>query len=203
MYFRPIHCMHLYAHTHTRLDKNWIIWVIRWELNPLKNYVGVLGLAPCHVSRKWKNSAGTSGWSVPISSQLMSSFVGSGLMSGPLPPARYIKRDVVEFLHLFRCHTHTHTRPKPGKPWKARERKKRTHTMGKRTKQRRGGRNGPPEPTYTEKRTQPTQSTPRNPTTHYRGARGTKGKLGTNGITKLIGIQSQNARLCVIPSKVR
>ena len=31
--------------------------------------------------------AGTSGWSVPISSQLMSSFVGSGLMSGPLPPA--------------------------------------------------------------------------------------------------------------------
>ena len=32
-------------------------------------------------------SAGTSGWSIPISSQLMSSFVGSGLMSGPLPPA--------------------------------------------------------------------------------------------------------------------
>ena len=34
--------------------------------------------------------AGTSGWSVPISSQLMSSFVGSGLMSGPLPPAKKI-----------------------------------------------------------------------------------------------------------------
>ena len=36
-------------------------------------------------------------------------------------------------------HTHTHTRPEPGQPWKARGRKKRTQTTGKRPKQRGGG----------------------------------------------------------------
>ena len=33
------------------------------------------------------SKAGTSRWSVVISSQFMSSFVGNGLMNGPLPPA--------------------------------------------------------------------------------------------------------------------
>ena len=47
-------------------------------------------------------SAGTSGWSAPISSQLMSSFVGSGLMSGPLPPAK-----LRSFTSLQMVHTHT------------------------------------------------------------------------------------------------
>ena len=66
-----------------------------------------------------------------------------------------------EVFHLFRCYTPTHTRPEPGQPWKARGRKKRTQTTGKRPKQRRGGRgtNGPPEPTYAAKRTWPKQST--------------------------------------------
>ena len=40
------------------------------------------------------------------------------------------------------------------------------------------GTNGPPEPTYTAKRTSPAQSTHLNPTTHYRGARGI---IGVNG----------------------
>ena len=44
-----------------------------------------LGWASSHSTQ---NVAGTSGWSVPISSQLMNSFIGSGLISGPLPPAK-------------------------------------------------------------------------------------------------------------------
>ena len=35
-------------------------------------------------------------------------------------------------------HTHTHTRPEPGQPWKAKGRKKRAQTTGKRPEQRRG-----------------------------------------------------------------
>ena len=48
--------------------------------------------------------AGTSGWSVPISSQLMSSFVGSGLMSGPLPPAEtcWSENNIPKRLHRFK-----------------------------------------------------------------------------------------------------
>ena len=61
-------------------------------------------------------------------------------------------------------HTHTRTRPEPGQPWKARGRGKRTQTTGQRPKQRGGGKgtNGPPEPTYTAKRTwQGTGHTPK------------------------------------------
>ena len=63
---------------------------------------------------------------------------------------------------------HTHT-AEPGKPWKARGRKKRTHDGPTAKKQRRGGggTDGPPEPTYTAKRTWQKQSTHLNPTTHY------------------------------------
>ena len=59
------------------------------------------------------------------------------------------------FTSIQMLHTHTHTRPEPGQPWKARGRKKRTQTTGQRPKQRRGGKGtgGPPEPTYTAKRT--------------------------------------------------
>ena len=38
------------------------------------------------------SKAGTSRWSVVISSQFMSSFVGNGLMNGPLPPANWDKK---------------------------------------------------------------------------------------------------------------
>ena len=88
--------------------------------------------------------AGTCSWSDCISSPNISSFVGHGLMNGAVAPCvikkgeeRRKKRR--EVLHLFRCYTHTHTRPEPGQPWKARGRKKRTQTTGKRPKQRRGG----------------------------------------------------------------
>ena len=73
---------------------------------------------------------------------------------------------------------HTHTRPEPGQPWKARGRKKRTQTTGKRPKQRRGGRE------QTDLQNQPTrrapaQSTHLNHTTHYRGAGGKiRGQMG-------------------------
>ena len=46
-------------------------------------------------------SAGTSGWSAPISSQLMSSFVGSGLMSGPLPPAKLRSFTSLQMVHTL------------------------------------------------------------------------------------------------------
>ena len=75
---------------------------------------------------------------------------------------------------------HTHTRPEPGQPWKARGRKKRTHD-GQTAKTAQGGKgtDGPPEPTYTAKRTWQKQRTHLNPTTRYGEARGER--LGTNG----------------------
>ena len=68
-----------------------------------------------------------------------------------------------EVLHLSRCYTHTHP-AEPGKPWKARADTRRADG-----KKQRGGRgtDGPPEPTYTAKRTWQNQSTHLNPTTHY------------------------------------
>ena len=77
-------------------------------------------------------------------------------------------------LHLFRCYTHTHTWPEPGQPWKARGRKKADTRRANGQKQRRGGRgtDGPPEPTYTAKRTWTKQRAHLNPTTHYGEARG-------------------------------
>ena len=77
----------------------------------------------------------------------------------PWPPA-LLKRERKEErkgekFYIYSDVTHTHTRPEPGQPRKAKGRKKRTQTTGKRPKQRRGGRgtNGPPEPTYAAKRT--------------------------------------------------
>ena len=71
--------------------------------NPLKNYVWVLGLAPCHVSRKWKKSAGTSGWSVPISpnSWVASLAVDSWVGHFPLQDKKLCSRSLtsVQILH--------------------------------------------------------------------------------------------------------
>ena len=82
------------------LDKNWIIVVIRRELNPItcnKIRMGVLGLAPCHVDQK-----------ITLQVRLVrfhSNLDGSSLAHAiqvPLGPLRNL-----EVLHLFRWFTHT------------------------------------------------------------------------------------------------
>ena len=80
-----------------------------------------------------------------------------------------------EVLHLFRCYTHTHTHPAgAGSTLKGKRKKKADTRRANGQKQRRGGRgtDGPPEPTYTAKRTWTKQRTHLNPTTHYGEARG-------------------------------
>ena len=78
---------------------------------------------------QWK-IAGTPDWSGLVSPPIASVFVGSRLAMVLLPPALFKKgeegRKKKEVLHLSRCYTHTHP-AEPGKPWKARGRKKRTH----------------------------------------------------------------------------
>ena len=126
-------------------------------------------------------------WMLP---SLMHSFVGQSSIRELCPPALLLllERERTEGrkreqFYIYSDVTHTHTRPEPGQPWKARGRKKRKQTTGKRPKQRRGGRgtDGPPKPTYTAKRTWPKQCTHLNPTTHYGEARGELGtKWGTS-----------------------
>ena len=66
-------------------------------------------------------------------------------------------------------HTHTHTHGRAGETLKGKRKKKADTRRADGQKQRRGGRgtDGPPEPTYTAKRTWQKQSTHLNPTTHY------------------------------------
>jgi len=75
-----------------------------------------------------------------------------------VPPALFRKgedgrKKKREVLHLFRCYTHTpgQSRVNPERQ----EEEKSGHTTGRRPKQAQGGRgtDGPPEPTYTAKRT--------------------------------------------------
>ena len=58
-----------------------------------------------------------------------------------------------EVLHLFRCYTHTPSQSRVNP--ERQEEEKSGHTTGKRPKTAQGGRgtDGPPEPTYTAKRT--------------------------------------------------
>ena len=60
-----------------------------------------------------------------------------------------------EVLHLFRCYTHTHAPGQSRVNPERQEEEKSGHTKGKRPKtaQGGGGTDGPPEPTYTAKRT--------------------------------------------------
>ena len=67
-------------------------------------------------------------------------------------------------------HIHTHTRQSRENP-ERQEEEKSGHTTGRSAGGGRGT-NGPPEPTYTAKRTWPKQRTHLNPTTHYGEARG-------------------------------
>ena len=92
-------------------------------------------------------------------------------MTWMVPPQD--RKNKTEVLHLFRCYTHT--QPAEAESTLKGKRKKKADTNDvQKAKTARGGKgtNGPPEPTYTAKRTSPAQSTHLNPTTHYRGARG-------------------------------
>ena len=82
-----------------------------------------------------------------------------------------------EVLHLFRCYTHTPGRSRVNP--ERQEEEKSGHTTGRRPKTAQGGRgtDGPPEPTYTAKRTWP--KTAHTPKPHDTLRRGTRGKLGT------------------------
>ena len=73
---------------------------------------------------------------------------------------------------------HTHTRPEPGQPWKARGRKKRTQTTGRRPKQSRGEGNKRTSRTNLHGETDLTK-TAHTPKPHDTLRRGTQGKLGT------------------------
>ena len=146
-------------------------YMIRQELNP----------ETCRLEMKHAKLAGTSERRPFLISQIKASvFVSARLAMIPGTPCTRFKKGEDrrkkkrEVLHLFRCYTHTHTRPEPGQPWKARGRKKRTHEGQKAKNSAGGGRgtDGPPEPTYTAKRTWPKQRTHLNPTTHYGEARG-------------------------------
>ena len=55
--------------------------------------------------------AGTLGWSALISSPFMSSFVGNGLISGPLPPSRKSKTNLhkLNSTSIETIYTHIHT----------------------------------------------------------------------------------------------
>ena len=100
----------------------------------------VLGLASCHCWTCLQVHIHGQ-WMLP---SLMHSFVGQSSIRELCPPALGLERERTEgrkrekfyiYLHV----THTHTRPEPGQPWKARGRKKRTQTTGRRPEQRRGG----------------------------------------------------------------
>ena len=135
---------------------------------------GVLSLAPCYVRKKQVSDKG-----VPLSyhhGKAVSSLVDDCQTMHP-PPALFRKgedgrKKKREVLHLFRCYTHTpgQSRVNPERQ----EEEKSGHTTGRRPKTAQGGRgtDGPPEQTYTAKRTWPKQRTHLNPTTHYGEARG-------------------------------
>ena len=140
-------------------------------------FFGVLGLAPGHCSEKCEILQVRRDDTSRYHNLKPPSSLGSGWNEVHCPPAdlvqiRNIQRPNRSFtpVQMF----HTHTRPEPGQPWKARGRKSGHKRRAKGQKQRRKGRgtDGPPEPTYTARRTWPKQGTHLNPTTHYRGARG-------------------------------
>ena len=142
----------------------------------------VLGLAACHVSQKLqRKNAGTSSWPSWIS-HFTGSFVGHSPSEMLCPPALGLKRKRTEGrkrekFYIYSDVTHTHTGQSRVNP-ERQEEEKSGHTKGKRPKTAQGGggggrgTDGPPEPTYTAKRTWPKQRTHLNPTTHYGEARG-------------------------------
>ena len=144
--------------------------MIRWELNPLTcNWIrnndlrpkvdetvvfGVLGLAPCHCSEKAQ---------VRMADQAMyhqgnqSVFVGGRLWNLLPPPARRKEKRKKASFYIYSdvTHTRTHTHPAgTGSTLKGKRKKKRTQRTGQGQNSAGGrGTNGPPEPTYTARRT--------------------------------------------------
>ena len=110
------------------------------------------------------------------------SFVGMARETAAMPPA-LLEREKKKERKKEKFYIYldvTHTRPEPGQPWKARGRKKRTQTTGKRPKQRRGGRertNLQNQPTRRNDLTK-TEHTPKSHNTLRRGTGGKK-ELGT------------------------
>ena len=130
---------------------------LRQQCSKLCNIVvGVLSLAPCYVRKKQVRDKG-----VPSSyhhGKAVSSLVDDCQTMHP-PPALFRKgedgrKKKREVLHLFRCYTHTHP-ARAGSTLKGKRKKKADTRRADGQNQRRGGRgtDGPPEPTYTAKRT--------------------------------------------------
>ena len=120
-----------------------IATTVKWKYS-----CAVLGLAACHVSQNCNEKmqvrpAGQAGYPISLVASLDTVPVKCCV------PLHYLKREKREekrrkfyiYPDVTHTHTHTHTHPaEPGKPWKARGRKKRTHdeqTVGQ--KQHRGG----------------------------------------------------------------
>ena len=131
----------------------------------------VLGLAGCH-GRKWKLAQVRRLASQSVSPDQMGVFVGSGPKWSAATPCITSERPKRSFTSLQMRHTHT-----PGRSRVNPERQEEEKSGLKRRandQNSAGGRgtDGPPEPTYTAKRT----CTHLNPTIHYGEARG---ELGT------------------------
>ena len=106
-------------------------------------------------------NAGTSSWRPRMISHFSTGvFVGLSPVEKPQAPCIRFKKGEDrrkkkrEVLHLFRCYTHTHP-ARAGSTLKGKRKKKADTRRANGQKQRRGGRgtDGPPEPTYTAKRT--------------------------------------------------
>ena len=101
---------------------------------------------PLQKKLTWKNEAGTSGWSVPISQSQTTVFVGQWMEWDLLPPCCIRRREEKgkkeEVLHLFRCYTHTdtHTHPaRAGSTLKGKRKKKTDTDDGQKAKTAQGG----------------------------------------------------------------
>ena len=178
-----------FRYTHTRLE--WIIWVIRQELNPVTckldgkqiNQRSILRIMDVPETSSCRY-AELIRLCIPYN-QVASLDVVPDCM--PRPPALVLglERERTEEgkkrekFYIYLDVTHTHTRPEPGQPWKAKGRKRRTQTTGRRPEQRRGGRGN--------KRTSKTNlhgetdltKTAHTPKPHDTLRRGTRGELGT------------------------
>ena len=150
-----------------------IATTVKWKYS-----CAVLGLAACHVSQNCNEKmqvrpAGQAGYPISLVASLDTVPVKCCV------PLHYLKREKREEkrrrkFYIYPDVTHTHP-AEPGKPERQEEEKSGHNTRrANGQKQRRGGRgtDGPPEPTYTAKRTWPKQRTHLNPTTHYGEARG-------------------------------